>query len=165
MIKIFGSSKQSYYHYDFREFDVGDIILGNHHNIDDDIALAYNQATKLNDITSIIYMLNHEDNQYSNAYDYGYQVDPIGKILKAQMDYSAILCHEDLQRCLKYYISHNRIDDPELPGVREMYVSLMVESYLGDEDSKDMLETIFGYSRSNNIEYICQSAKVVKILQ
>lgn len=40
----------------------------------------------------------------------------------------------------------------------------MVEAYLGDEDSKELLEAIFGYSKSSNVEYICQSAKVVKTL-
>ena len=164
MKKIFASSQHSYFHYDSRKFNVGDIVKGNQHDIDADITLAYEEATKLNDIPSILYMLDHEDIEYADVYDYGYQVEPIGKILKAQMDYSVIMCQEEFKSCMKYYIQHNDIEDPNLPGLRESYISLMVEAYLGDEDSKELLETIFGYSKSSNVEYICQSAKVVKTL-
>lgn len=165
MKKIFASSQHSYFHYDSRKFNVGDIIEGNQYDIDADITLAYEEATGLNSMSNILYMLDHEDTEYANEYDYGYQVEPIGKILKAQMDYSVIMCREELKSCIKYYIQHNDIEDPNLPGVRESYIALMVEAYLGDEDSKELLETIFGYSKSNNTEYICQSAKVIKILQ
>lgn len=165
MKKIFASSQHSYFHYDSRKFNVGDIVTGNQYDIDADITLAYEEATRLNDMSNILYMLDHEDREYADVYDYGYQVEPIGKILKAQMDYSVIMCQTELKSCIKYYIKYTHIEHPNLPSVRESYIALMVEAYLGDEDSKELLETIFGYSKSMNVEYICQSAKVVKILQ
>ena len=56
MKKIFASSQHSYFHYDSRKFNVGDIVKGNQHDIDADITLAYEEATKLNDIPSISYV-------------------------------------------------------------------------------------------------------------
>ena len=164
MKKIFASSVHSYYHYDSRKFNVGDIVKGNQYNMDEDIASAYEAATKLSDISSVLYMLDHEDDDYANTYKYGYQVDPFGRILKTQMDYSAIICQEEFKSCMTYYIRHNDIQDPDLPNVRELYIALMIEAYLGEEVAKELLENTFRYSKSNNVEYICQSATTTKIL-
>ena len=53
-----------YYHYDYRKFDKGDKITGSTYTIDADITEAYNQATKMEDITSVLYMLDHKDEEY-----------------------------------------------------------------------------------------------------
>lgn len=164
MRKIFASSlSRQYYHYDNREFNFGDTITGNdyHSELDPDVIDAYEDATGLK-ISSVLYMLDNMNDDYLDTYDYGYEVAPINKILKCSMDYSVIMCSMELSHCCMFY--YDRHSDFSIEDVKKLYISLMVESYLGDRTSKEYLEDEFNYSVSDKVEYICQSAEVVNVL-
>lgn len=150
-----------YYHYDYRKFDKGDKITGSTYTIDTDVAEAYNQATKMEDITSVLYMLDHKDEEYIETYDYEYLVKPIGKTLKVSMDYSVVMCQEDIRRAMRYYIIHNVDTDFDISYIRQTYISLMTDAYMNDTSSKYVLDTLFGYPTSSKVEFICKSAKVL----
>lgn len=164
LIKIFASSVSNlFYHYDDRRFDAGQVISGNDYSskIDKAIVDVYEESCSLN-ITSILYMLNYQDQDYAETYEYGYQVAPIGKILKCFMDYSVIMCSEELKRCCMSY--YNKHQDENIEDIKQTYIQLMCESYLGHIDSQNILAKYFDYSVSNKIEYICNSAKIVDLI-
>ena len=51
-----------FYHYDDREFNIGDKLKGYGHDVPEDIFMIYSLANeKLNDISQVIYCLDHQD--------------------------------------------------------------------------------------------------------
>lgn len=151
-----------YYHYSDRKFEIGDIITGHDYSSDisDDIIKTYVEYTKMNKISSALYMLDEVSEEYRDTYKYGYIVHPLSRVLKCQMDYSLIVCNAELEQCCKYFIDNNPNESVE--NCRAMYIDLMASAYVGEYQSKVLLEQYYNYRISNKVEYICQEAEVLK---
>lgn len=159
---IAAKSFKIYYHYSDRKFEIGDIITGHDYSSDiaNDIIKIYVEYTKMNKISSALYMLDEVSEEYKNNYKYGYIVYPLNRVLKCQMDYSLIICNAELERCCKYFINNNPNESVE--NCRAMYIDLMASAYVGDNTSKTFLEKCFNYKISDKLEYICQEAEVIR---
>lgn len=153
-----------YYHYSDRKFEIGDRISGNDYSskISSDIISAYIEYTKMNKISSVLYMLDRISEEYRDNYKYGYIVHPLSRVLKCQMDYSIIICSIELERCCKYFLDNNPAES--IKNCRAMYIDLMASAYVGDNTSKTMLKQYYNYNISNKIEYICQEAEVKTVI-
>lgn len=161
---IAAKSFKIYYHYSNRKFEIGDIITGHDYSSDisDDIIKTYVEYTKMNKISSALYMLDEVSEEYKNNYKYRYIVYPLNRVLKCQMDYSIIIiCDVELEQCCKYFMDNN--PNESIENCRAMYIDLMASAYIGQYQSKVSLEQYYNYRISNKVEYICQEAEIKEI--
>lgn len=149
------------FHHDNRRFNQGDIITGNHYDIQEDILKEYQSDELFPDMENILYMTTRVRDSWD--YDNVYQVQPQGKVVKCHTQYSVVLCQEEMLRCTKHFKNLRCSVRCRDESVHEKYIKLMHAAYLGDLNAARELDSQFGYSCDNFEEYewVCSSAKVL----
>lgn len=150
------------FHHDNRRFNPGDIITGNHYDIQEDILRDYQSDELFPDMSDVLYMTNRVRDSWE--YNHVYEVVPKGKVVKCHTHYSVVLCQEELKRCIERFKVLEIRPDWSDNEIESKYINLMYEAYLGNSTAADTLDTYFGYESDNFEEYewICQSAAVVQ---
>lgn len=144
--------KSTYYHYDMRRFNKGETISGDRYEADTEVLAAYKEKTELN-CSEVLYMLPSPDDEYFDTYRYEYEV--YCTAAKAVfMDYSYLMCLDAENSCKREF---NKIAEP---FNRSEYIELMSSAYIGNNEAKRILFEKYGYSISDKIEYIADSATV-----
>ena len=127
-------STPRFYHYDNREFSVGDIITGNNYSCKySKILEAYSENNpQITSISSALYMYDTEMPESFEVYDYGYEVKP-DCIVKRYSDYSFIMCISHIGDIIRKFSS---IEDRDLRNFMiYQYIDLMSDAYLGDSNA------------------------------
>lgn len=149
-----------FYHYDDREFKVGDEIRGYDHDVPEDIFILYSLSNEeLNDISQVVYCLDHQDSDYDDTYRHCYVVRS-DRIFKRMMDYSILVCSEDITNIL----TSSGFDSKD-KKVRRSFIQSMVNAYLGNNECMELIRDKYKYPVSNNVEYICDKAEIVDIIK
>lgn len=153
-----------YIRYDDRKFSVGDVISTGQGDriLDPTVARHYSSNLKL-DVKDVVYLTDSESNTYDER-EHCYEVYPLQRVVKVFSDYSSIMCSVELGRCIEWFIDNHHEDIPA-QELKRIFIEYMFDAYTGDESAKQFLHAHFGYSLSSDIEYLCQSVKVVNVLR
>ena len=151
------TSSLELYRYDNIKYDEGDIIKPPVRKYDQYLIEKYRESTGIEDVSSVVYLLENENDTYLESCDYEYLVEASGEVFKGVMDYSPEMCsyHEG------WLISKGR-------GTSSLkdFISLMSKAYKGNVESMNELKRNFEYSGSSDTyEYISTHVKVVKVLR
>lgn len=148
------------FHHDNRVFSEGDIIIGNHYDIKENILEKYQSDELFPNMQDVLYMTN----RVRDSWDYRnvYQVVPKSKVVKCHTHYSVVLCQEEMKRCIDRFKKLEIRPDWSDKDVECKYIHLMYEAYLGNSTAADTLDTYFGYDfdQFEEYEWICSSAVV-----
>ena len=124
------------------------------YKLDNNIISIYKDITNL-DVSNIIYMLDYINEDYMYEYNYCYEVIPNGNVFKGYMDYSPLMCKSIIDDVKDVYSNEHIIS----------IIKLFANAYGGDVKSKESLLHLQLYDFiSDKIEYICNSARVVNII-
>ena len=148
------------FHHDNRQFEQGDIIVGNHYDIRNRILDTYQSDELFSNMEDVLYMTNRVRDTWD--YDNVYQVSPQGRVVKCHTNYSIIICQEEIERCMSYFKYCKFHTDWSDDSIESKYIDLMYNAYLGNSSAAQELNDLFGYDSEGFEEYewICQSAIV-----
>lgn len=144
------------YRYDNIKYNEGDLIKPPVRKYDSDIIEDYRRSTGIEDVSSVVYLLENENDTYLESCDYEYLVEASGEVFKGVMDYSPEMCsyHKD------WVIKNHGM------SLLKKFISLMSKAYKGNKESMSKLKKIFKYNGSSDTyEYISTHVKVVKMLR
>lgn len=139
-------SASEYYHYSDIEYDDGDII-DKTRKLSTEVVNAYTNKIEMNP-EKLVYMLDHQDEDYANTYKYCYRVSA-PKAKKVKMDFSPMMCQDYLDRINKKFSS-------------EKIAEVFADWYTGKEQSIHEL-SVLGLEPSDKEEFIADTdVKVIK---
>lgn len=134
------------YHYDNENFREGDFIT-KRHRLSPEVVKAYELEIGM-DASKLVYMLDHEEEDYEEVYKYLYNVEPLGRVKKVMMDFSPIMCQDYLDRINKMFN-------------REKVAEMFAYWYNGGHQDKNYLN-ILNIPASNKVEYVTDKPIMVK---
>ena len=106
-------------------------------------------------------MTDEPDYEYADCYNYGYQLNPTSATYIGYMEYSPVICNEEVR---KWAAKHPNIINDDLSIVSSL-CNLFAQSYGGDSASMQILNHVIGhYAPESRIEYVTEHADVLKIL-
>lgn len=134
------------YHYDNTEYFEGEFINKNNY-FSPEVVKAYSLEIGM-DPRKITYMLDHEDEEYEEIYNYCYEIEPLGRVKKVMMDFSPIMCQDYLDRINKNFN-------------RQKVAEMFAKWYNGEKQDKIVLD-LLNIPQSNKIEYITDKPLMIK---
>lgn len=152
LTEAYNTDTKIYYHYDDNDYNIGDTITRNY-DIDNDIVSVYNDIIGI-DVTRLVYMLDTPNEDYKYTYKFTYTVKPLDKVLKCQMDYSPLMCKDTIKFANNKGIFKDNFTITD-------FITYFAKAYEGDEESKDMLQSLIDYDKSNKVEFICTKAQII----
>ena len=143
------------YRYDDIRYNKGDQIKPPPRKYDRDVIKFYRESTGIEDVTSVVYLLENQNDEYLEVYQYEYLVKATGVVFKGVMDYSPELCNYEKSRIVSLFGY----------SLWENFVKLMSAAYAGDLKSMNSLKKYYDYEiSSDKYEYISTGAEVVMML-
>lgn len=144
-----------YYHYDNNFYKNGNNVKPNKYNLSTELVDIYNDIIGLNS-DSLIYMLDHVNDDYYASYKYLYEVIP-KDVKRVFMDYSPLMCQQELNKNIKKW---ENIFGEKSNNIITDFIKCFAESYLGNETAKQRLYDMYAYPISDKIEYISNNVVV-----
>jgi len=157
------SNSLKFYHYDDREFSVGDVITGNFYPTQFDVIKAeYSKVCpEIDDITKVLYMYDAPVDESFEVYKFGYVVSP-DCCLRRFSDYSYVMCCLHINDIVS---KHSAWGEKTLSNVISEYSTLMANAYIGNHNAMKSLKDSYSVDISNEIEYISNNGTIVSVIQ
>ena len=144
-----------YYHYDNNFYKNGDNVKPKKYTLSTELVDIYNNIIGLNS-DSLIYMLDHVNDDYYESYKYLYKVTP-KDVKSVFMDYSPFMCQQELNKNIKKW---ETIFGEKSNNIITDFIKCFAESYLGNKTAKQKLYDVYKYPISDKIEYISNNVVV-----
>lgn len=157
------SSGIKFYHYDRRKFNVGDTLVGKFHTCQyPQVLKIYSEKNpQISDFQDVLYLYDTRFDSMFETCKYCYEVKP-DCIEKRYSDYSYMICLTHIPNLLSKLKNTN---ENSRNFIIDQYITLMSDAYLGDSNAITQLHDLYGLDISSEIEYICNSAEVLKVFE